>query len=234
MHAYGRHATQTGFRRDEQVYSRLVQRFGSARPHPFIRLLTEPAYAVRVLRYLLGLPTPLDTTDRKVLEGVIFDYYLSSPQLRSVLFVGCDWYTKHYERTYFRSKSYWTIDPSVSARKFGSKRHVVAPLEELGCHFPAGYFDLIICNGVYGYGLDSREQCERAFDQCYRSLRSGGHLVLGWDDIPQSTPVPLEELGSLLRFDRFTFPAFESWRYTTDTPYRHTYDFYSRALIDDA
>jgi SAM-dependent methyltransferase len=213
---------------DEKVYRGIARSSGSPRPNPLMRLLTDPAYTTRMLKYLVGLPTPLDTTDRHVLEGVVFGYYLSLPSIRSVLFVGCDWYTRHYERVYFSSKNYWTIDPAASARKFGARRHVVATLEELDRHFPAGYFDLIICNGVYGYGLDSREQCERAFDQCYRSLDSNGHLVFGWDDIPQRRPVPLEEIRSLRRLGRFTFPPFGSWRYTTDTPYRHTYDFYCR------
>jgi len=37
--------------------------------------------------------------------------------------------------------------------------------------------------------------------------------------------VPLAEIESLGDFQKFRFPPLGSWRYLTDTPYRHTYDF---------
>jgi SAM-dependent methyltransferase len=191
-------------------------------------MLTDGAFRARAVRFLLGLPTPLDTVDRKVLEQTVFGYFLALPDVRSVLFVGCDWYTRHYAQAFFSSTNYWTIDPAESARRFGARQHIVAPLEELDRHFPDRYFDLILCNGVYGYGLDTHQQCEQAFAQCYSRLVSGGYFVLGWDDIASRTPVPLEEIASLQTFGRFVFPPLGSWRYTTDTAYRHTYDFYFR------
>ena len=216
--------------RDAEVYCGVAGTRSTAQRSILTRLMTDPAYASRVLRYLVGLPTPLNTTDRRVLETTVFEYFRSSPDIRSVLFVGCDWYTRHYDRAYFGSKNYWTLDPAASARKFGARRHVIAGLEDLGRHFPARYFDLIICNGVYGYGLDTRDQCERAFDECYRALSPGGQLVLGWDDIPRRTPVPLDKIESLRRFTKHEFPPLGTWHYVTNTPYRHTYDFYRVAL----
>lgn len=147
-----------------------------------------------------------------------------------MLFVGCDWYTRHYESAYFSGKDYWTIDPAQGARKFAGRQHVVAPLEELDRHFPAERFDLIVCNGVFGYGLDALAQCQRAFGQCRERLRAGGYLVLGWDDIPRRTPVSLESIGSLKSFERLEFPPLGTWRYVTQTVYRHTYDFYRRSV----
>ena len=29
-------------------------------------------------------------------------------------------------------------------------------------HFPAGFTDLVVCNAVYGWGLDSAEDCDAA------------------------------------------------------------------------
>jgi uncharacterized protein (TIRG00374 family) len=207
--------------------SRAVMRSGP-RPegHPALRALKDGAYRARLVRYALRLPDPLRTVDRDVLERIVFNYYAGQPQVRAVLFVGCDWYTRHYGRTYFRTKDYWTLDCEPRARRFGARQHLVAALEDLGEHLPPGYFELIICNGVYGYGLDSREQCERAFAACYRALRAGGHLIVGWDDIPERTPVSLEQIESLARFSRLPFAPLGTWRYVTDTPYRHTYDFY--------
>ncbi len=192
-----------------------------------LRLLTDREFAVRAVRYALGLSTPSRTEDRRVLEQVIFPYYVARFDMRSVLFVGCDWYTRHYEKAFFRGRNYWTIEPSERARRFGSRRqHVAAPWERLDAYFPECYFDLIIANGVYGFGLNTQEQCEAAFAHSHSRLRDGGHLLLGWNDVPETTPVPLEEIASLRRFRPWTFPGFSSSRYVTDTPHRHVYDFY--------
>jgi hypothetical protein len=43
------------------------------------------------------------------------------------------------------------------------------------------------------------------------------------------TPVPLDTIAALGRFQRLVLPEFNTWRYMTDTPYRHTNDFYAKA-----
>ena len=200
----------------------------ASRLHPALRLFTDWRFAVRAARYLLGLPVPMNTEDRRILEQQIFPYFVSLPEVARVLFVGCDWYTRHYGPVFFASHTFWTIDPDPRARRFAGRQHIVAPLEELQSHFSADYFDLIICNGVYGFGLDTRAQCEAAFAACHSRLRAGGYFVLGWDDIPARTPVPLDDIQSLRLFQPFSLPAFGARRYRTNTPYRHTYDFYSK------
>jgi hypothetical protein len=191
-----------------------------------MNLLRDWNIAVRSIRLLAGLPVPLRTEDRRVLERVVFPYYAESPKVTKILFVGCQWYTKHYQHSFFPQQVFWTMDPDEGSRRFASHRHVVAPLEHLDEFFTEDYFDLILCNGVYGYGLDAPQQCEAAFAHCHSRLRPEGHLVLGWNDVAVETRARLEDIASLRRFRKFTFPAFGSWRYLTDTSYRHTYDFY--------
>jgi SAM-dependent methyltransferase len=194
-----------------------------------VALFTEHGYLPRFIRRRLRLPAPIDTHDRRVLEQIIFPGYLADPRIGRVLFVGCDNYTAQYQRRFFASHDYWTIEPNPKMRRYGSKQHVIARLEQLSDHFRPGFFDLIICNGVYGWGLDSAEQCEIAFANCHTCLAPGGHLLIGWDDIPPHRPsVLLPEVASLTGFDKFQFPALGSWRYLTDTPYRHIYEFYQR------
>jgi len=149
---------------------------------------------------------------------------------KTVLFVGCGSYTAHYQRRYFAAHNYWTIDSDPTRRKFGAKQHVIARLEELGQYFPSGFFDLIICNGVYGWGLklNSAEDCDTATSQCHSCLADAGHLLLGWNDVPGRDPAPLTEVRSLSRFSEYSFRAFGTSRYLTDTPYRHTYCFYQK------
>ena len=193
-----------------------------------IPLFTEHGYASRVLRKRLGLPTPLNTEDRRILEQTIFPFYGANPSFQNVLFVGCNTYTSDYQRLYFGDRNFWTIEPNADLTQFGARQHVVAPLEEMGRHFAEKFFDLIICNGVFGWGLDREAQCNAAFEQCHICLREGGHLIFGWDDVARRTPIEVAQISSLARYGRFNFPPLGTWRYLTDTPYRHTFDFYQK------
>jgi hypothetical protein len=185
--------------------------------------------AQSAIRRRLGLAVPISTEDRTVLEQVIFAHYRSDPGIKNVLFVGCDFYTAHYRRQYFPEHHYWTMDPDAQRRKFGSRNHIVGRLEDLGRHVPRGYFHLILCNGVYGWGLNSLEECESAMAQCYSCLADSGHLLIGWNDMPSSDPAPLSEVRNLDLFSKYTFPAFGDWRYLTPTLNRHTFHFYRKS-----
>ena len=184
-------------------------------------------YAVILLRNALGLPNRMRTPDREVLEHVILASYARRTDIRTVLFVGCDWYTRHYEQLFF-GRAYWTMDPDPWKRRFGARRHLVAGLESLDQHFAPGSVDLIVCNGVFGWGLDNRADCEQAFLSCFDSLRESGHLVLGWNDLPERRPVPLESLASLGRFRPENFEALGGSRYLANPSNRHTYNFYAK------
>jgi SAM-dependent methyltransferase len=200
-----------------------------ARTSVLIRLCTDFGLMRRIIRYSLGLPVPMETEDRRVLEQVIFPEILRLPDTVRILFVGCDWYTKHYERMYFGGRDYWTVDISPKARKFGGRQHRVTPLEGLDAHFAPQSLDVIFCNGVFGFGLDEAPAIERAIDMCCSRLRVGGYFIFGWDDIPARTPVPLDSIAAFGRLQHFPLPALDTWRCLTDTPYRHTYDFYRRS-----
>jgi SAM-dependent methyltransferase len=213
---------------EDRIYREAVGLPPDSKWKSILAVFTEKGFAERVVRKRLKLPTPLNTTDRMVLEKAVFPRFNSDPAIRNVLFVGCDTYTAHYQREFFSNTNYTTIEPDRRRARFGAKKHVVAPLEEIGRHFGPCSFDLIICNGVFGWGLDTVQQCEAAFSQCHTCLADGGLMLLGWDDVPLRKPVPLEQIASLNRFQRYPFPAFGTWRYVTDTPFRHTYDFYRK------
>lgn len=166
--------------------------------------------------------------DRRVLETVIFRHYAADAQIETVLFVGCESYTAHYERSHFRRHEYWTLDPDPGHRRFAGSRHVVARLEQLNQHFATGSFDLIICNGVYGWGLDRLADCEVALSHCYECLSPSGHLLVGWNDIAKWDPAPLAAIESLKRFSEYEFPPLGTARYLTNTTYRHTFNFYRK------
>ena len=147
------------------------------------------------LKLLLGIDTPLDTYDRQVLENKILPFFIDSNEADKILFVGCDWYTKHYSKQ-FPNKEYWTIDPNPKQKKYATTNHIVDGLENLHNYFENDYFDLIICNGVFGWGLYTRDLGEKAFGDCLLCIKRGGYFVLGWNDIEELRPLARESLNS--------------------------------------
>jgi SAM-dependent methyltransferase len=213
---------------EDRIYRLTVGEPPDTKWRRLANVISERGYAVASIRRRLGLSTPLDTTDRRVLEETIFPYYRDDSSFHRILFVGCAVFTSHYQQDFFADKEFVTIEPSAEQARFGATRHVIAPIEEVSDHFKAGYFDVIFCNGVYGWGLDSLAQGEAAFAQCHTCLRDEGHLVFGWNDVPQRTPFGLDEIRSRQPFKQFQFPLLGNWRYRTNTRHRHVFDFYQK------
>jgi hypothetical protein len=182
-------------------------------------------YAVILIRNAIGLPNRMRTPDRDTLEQVILPAYAARADLRTVLFVGCAWYTRHYEKMFAR-RAYLTIDPDPWKRRFGARRHIVDGLEGLAAHVAGASVDLIVCNGVFGWGLDGRAECERAFNACFDALRRSGELVIGWNDVPGHRPLDLGSLESLARFKRLRFAPLGSTQYLANAENGHVFDFY--------
>ena len=165
--------------------------------------------------------------DRRILNDVILPAILANLEYRRILFVGCAWYTRHYGEQ-FSERDFSTIDVDERVKKFGSQHHVVGSMTELSRHFGMGSLDVLICNGVLGFGLDTVDGAEQAFREAYLCLRPGGLLVIGWDDVDGFRPVHLDDLASIRCFVPHVFPPFTSWRYPTFSRLRHTFDFYLR------
>ncbi len=176
-------------------------------------------------RRVLGHSALRQTEDRRLLEQVILPAYARRADIERVLFVGCAAYTQPYGAL-FSGREYWTIDPVLRRRRYGSEHHIVDRLENLGIHVRDGHFDLIVCNGVLGWGLNSPADADAAFAACHRHLREGGELVLGWNDIEPRNRIVPDDLPSLRRFETRVFDPLQSARNRVDVPHRHVFDFY--------
>lgn len=166
--------------------------------------------------------------DRQVLEETILPGFRDDPAVRRLLFVGCEWYSKPYERV-FRNEDYWTLEIDPAKRWYGSRRHIVDALRNLGDHTESESFDAILCNGVFmKTAIETREEAEPSFAACLRALRPRGWFVLGWNDTDELRPYPPSESEALAKFERAEFPPLGVDEYRTKTPYRHTYTFYRK------
>jgi SAM-dependent methyltransferase len=175
---------------------------------------------------LRGGPLRLPTIDRRLLEQELLPAYARRPDVRRALFCGCAPYTRHYA-SIFATAEYWTLDPNPARRRDGASHHIVDSLQRLQCHDHGGLFDLIVCNGVLGWGLDTRADAEAAITACDRALRAGGHLLLGWNDVYPRNRVQPEAIRSLQRFVHAPFSGWDA-RLRVPGPGRHVFDFYRK------
>jgi hypothetical protein len=179
------------------------------------------------IRLFLHLPVRLKSVDRNLLDNKILPWFARQDYIQKVLFVGCEYYTVHYPGI-FSNTEFWTIEPDRVKSKYGSKNHIVGFLQDLCQFVPANSFDLIIFNGVYGWGLNTREDIEGSFDACFSCLKTGGFLIFGWNNIEERIPVPLKSIKALELFQPFIIPGIGGPRIETNSHNKHVFDFYRK------
>ena len=192
-------------------------------------LRQQLAYAGRKMFDILPGRAGILSADRRLLEETVLPGYAADPGLRSLLFVGCDWYTTDYPALFAPARErFRTVDIDPAKARFGAPGHVVAPMHEIGSHFAPGSIDVIVANGIYGWGIDDRAGLGAAFAQAREALRPGGTLLLGWNDVPALAPFDPAALAGELGFRHSTVNPLGAWRTPTETPLRHTFDVYVR------
>jgi hypothetical protein len=181
----------------------------------------------------------LKALNRDILETVILPGFASWPSVRRVLFVGCAEYTRDYEN-YFAGHDYYTIDVDPAAAAYGASRpshHFVDSVEHVGRYFPPSFFDVILLNGVFGFGLDDPQRAETTIATCHDLLVERGSLMIGWNDLPQCKPFEPLSLAAFGRFDRVEFSALTAvpgvrrlgrGDYLVEDDYQHVFSFFAR------
>jgi hypothetical protein len=172
-------------------------------------------------------PQRIVSHDRMILEQVILPSFASTLTVQKVLFVGCAAYTQQY-KDIFREKEYWTIDPKRVKKKYGSERHIVDSIIKIETYITKDYFDVIIMNGVIGFGLNRIGDIEQAINACYATLASQGILLVGWNDTARRTPTDIRAIRALGNFRPYHFEPLQTCHYPTEGWQRHTLSFYQK------
>lgn len=146
-----------------------------------VRWRLARAYA-RLLPPEVKMPSP----DRDVLERTILGALFTDTAVRAIAFVGCAGYTAWYPALFrFRpGVRFATIDPDPAQASYGARGdHHRATLQSFANEAgEAGAFEVVVVNGVVGYGIDSPEDQAAALEAAHRLLRPGGRLVIGYDE----------------------------------------------------
>jgi hypothetical protein len=172
-------------------------------------------------------PEQIISHDRSILEEIILPHFAGSISVHKVLFVGCSAYTQRY-KDFFSAKEYWTIDPKLVKRKFGSERHIVDSITNIGKHVVNNYFHIVIMNGVIGFGLNHIGDIEQAIDACYAVLASDGILLVGWNDTAQRAPIDIRAIQAIGQFSEYYFEPLQACHYRTEGWEHHSYSFYRK------
>jgi len=190
--------------------------------------------AVVARQVLRGAGLAVRSRDRRLLEDRILAYYAALPGPLEILSVGVRAYTAHYERL-LHGHRYRTIDIDPRAARFGSSQgHVVDSVAAAGRHFAAGSFDLVLLNGVIGWGLNDRAEAEDALTALHGVLRDGGVLIVGWNDIALRRPFAPRQLQALRVFRRYRLPPLAAEVVETGSLNRHRFEFFVKpgAAVD--
>lgn len=164
--------------------------------------------------------------DRELLERIIFPYLLILKNPRRILDIGREAYEKFYN-LFFIGRELWTIDRNPSHKNFGSKNHIIDNVVNLKKHFKNRYFDLVIMNGVFGWGLNQKKDIETAIKGIYDVLKTNGILIFGWNDALDTKPIPLEHIQALKQFKPYYFKPFKGINFKASTN-SHIYNFYNK------
>lgn len=180
---------------------------------------------------LFGIYYKNQDEDRIILENVILPYFIQKQDYQRIIFIGVAWYTMEYNKL-FKGKEFWTFDYNPKMKIYGSKRHIVDSMENLDRYFEENTVDLIICNGVFGWGLNDPESVEIAFKVCYDLIRKNGVFIIGWNDLPDHRPIPLEKCNALKLFNPLVFEPLGVQTKVCKSQNRHTYSFYEKGSTD--
>jgi hypothetical protein len=113
-------------------------------------------------------------------------------------------------------------------KQYGADRHVIDSITNIRNHIEKDFFDVILMNGVIGFGLNQLSEIEHAVAACYEVLARQGILLVGWNDTRRRTPVDLRSIRALGKFREYYFEPLQACHFRADGASRHTYSFYRK------
>lgn len=161
---------------------------------PFITLTRFQGPIGAWARRQLLIREVLRSPDRIVLQGPLFAALRKDGLFKAgnrILWIGCASYTTGYYRVLeSEGAQCFTIELDPEKKRDGRPgRHTVGSMLDLDRLYPARSFDLILCNGVLGWGVNAAEDQRRAFDVMAKALQPGGTLIVGWNTDTMADPL---------------------------------------------
>lgn len=147
----------------------------------------------------------------------------------SILWAGCRAYTvPYYTLLELQGGLVSTLDHDPPAAAYGRPgRHVTGDLRAAHVLYGRGAFDAVLCNGVFGFGINADEDQSAALAAMHAVLKPGGRLLLGWDTDRIDSAAALARAAPLFTLQGFSdLPAL-----ITAPPSRHEIRLFVRREI---
>ena len=169
------------------------------------------------------------SADRAIYHGEILPWLAAETSIRDVLDIGCEWYNLHHRRI-FRGHRYWTIDIDPGKEGYGGKNHVTGSALSLDEYFRPASFDLVLCNGVFGWGVNEPREVSLLVEQMATVLRPGGKVVVGWNPGTENAPEG-DPMGAMSeQFRTWDFPPRKDSQIFANAENKHTFAFFEKAV----
>lgn len=95
-------------------------------------------------------------------------------------------------------------------------RHLVGDVREVDKTLPLSSFDVVLLNGVFGFGVNDAPGMSQTLRALHRVLKPGGLLLIGWNADLVMNPTGLPICGQLYEpAAGLTLPEFKSFPGTT-------------------
>jgi len=86
--------------------------------------------------------------DRRFLETQILPWYACRPEFQTIVFTGCQWYTRGYRRLFKGCRWIGMEVDEDCARRYGGANHVAGSCSEPLKHFEPNSLDLVLFTSV--------------------------------------------------------------------------------------
>ncbi|MDQ3842855.1 MAG: hypothetical protein M3342_02405, partial [Bacteroidota bacterium] len=98
-----------------------------------------------------------------------------------ILYVGCAPYSWDSLKSFNRGVELFTIDNKVRNIIWGGERHFVADIQSIDKLVQPASFDLVLLNGIFGYGINTEAEQTTTYRALHTILKPGGLLLIGWN-----------------------------------------------------
>lgn len=194
----------------QAIHSALLRLDQSA---PQIRRVIPARITDDIAAFFGGRINRVHADRRYLLETILPALRAAGP--RRVLFVGCRPYTRPYQ-AFFDMSEYWTLDIEPKVARWGSALHRTGDVRFCDAVFEPGYFDLVLLNGVLGWGVDTDADIDRTLRAVRGVMRNGGLLLVGWNQGRCADPLERPTTRKLFRHEAaLGLPARRSFAGTT-------------------
>jgi len=159
------------------------------------RKMIYAQYAMFKLRFFDYRESVYKASDnRRYYEYCLLPFFRIHPAFKRILFTGVGSFTQHYPVFFQKKELVKTIDIQPELEQlFPGDTHITDSVTNIEHHVPAEELDLVLMNGVYGWGLDSEGELAKALDKIFRVMRPGGMLVFGWNDSEERDPLKFRD-----------------------------------------